>query len=646
MCGIAGRVNVFSSAPVGAEAIRGMCAWLSHRGPDDEGVLAQGAAGFGHRRLAIIDLSPAGHQPMTSANGRYWITFNGEIYNYRELRARLESAGVRFRTATDTEVLLAAYETYGAACLPMLRGMFAFAIWDTVDRALFLARDRVGKKPLYYVKDRDGIAFASESKAFLADPAFTPRPNLTGLSAYLSLQYVPAPLSAFAGVRTLPPGHYLHATDRGASVHRYWQLAYEPKSSMSEDEATEALLEKLREAVRLRLVSDVPLGAFLSGGVDSSVIVALMCQLGGHRGSVKTFSIGFGEQGFNELPYARRVAEQYGTDHHEFVVQPDIRDVLPRLVAYYGEPFGDSSAIPTYYLSKLTRQHVTVALNGDGGDENLAGYDRYAPNARNAAYQRLPQAVRAPVAAAARWLPAGDPRLVRLRRWTRLQALPEDTQAAHGRFMFDAETKRAVCNPSFLSAAGADAAEAHLVDAIGHAAAEQPLDRLLSMDVETYLPGALLTKVDIATMAFGLEGRSPLLDHEVMEFCAQLPVGHKRQGVDGKRLLKRIGRSLVPAEVIDRPKKGFSVPIEHWFKTDLADTVNDVLLGQRCRERGLLQPRAVERIVKEHRSGEQDWHEQIWILLMLEMWCETYLDQRPRADLVAAGADSVGAGVS
>ena len=644
MCGIAGRVNLFSTAPVDRDEIRQMCAWLSHRGPDDEGVLVEGDAGFGHRRLSIIDLSSAGHQPMTRGNGRYWIVFNGEIYNYQELRQRLEGRGVTFRTATDTEVLLAAYETYGADCLPLLRGMFAFAIWDAADRRLFLARDRAGKKPLYYRRDRDGVVFASESKAFFADRRFTARAHAPALSAFLSLQYVPSPWSAFEGVNVLPPAHYLEATASGVDVRRYWRLSYEPKHVTSDDDAAAALLERLREAVRLRLISDVSLGAFLSGGLDSSIVVALMCELGGHRGSVKTFSIGFGEKEFNELPYARAVAEKYGTDHHEFVVTPDIGAVLPRLVAYYGEPFGDSSAIPTYYLSQLTREHVTVALNGDGGDEDLAGYDRYTPNARNAAYQKLPRSFRMPVATAAQWLPAGDARVTRFRRWAAFHALSADDQAVAGRMMLADDMKQALCSPDFLADAGDDAAAAHLLDAIRHAAAREDLDRRLSMDVETYLPGALLPKVDIATMAFALEGRSPFLDHEVMEYCARLPIDQKRRGHEGKRLLRLIGRRLLPAEIIDRPKKGFSVPLERWFRHELAGTVRDVLLGRACRERGLLNPETVTRMVDEHVAGRQDWHEQIWILLMLEWWCQMYVDRRPAPSLVAGDHAAIGAG--
>ena len=633
MCGIAGRVNLFSSKPVDPASIGSMCDWLRHRGPDDQGLLVEGFAGLGHRRLSIIDLSPAGRQPMVSASGRYWITFNGEIYNYQTLRAQLQRRGAIFRTSTDTEVLLAAFELDGPKCLEQLRGMFAFAIWDTVDRRLFLARDRVGKKPLYYRQDRDGVAFASESNAFLADADFHATPHAPALTAFLSLQYVPSPLSAFEGVASLPPAHYLIATREGVEVHRYWRLQYEPKSSLTEDEAADRFLEVLREAVRLRLISDVPLGAFLSGGLDSSVVVALMAELGGHAGSVKTFSIGFEEQEFNELPYARQVAERFGTEHHEFVVRPDIRDLLPRLVRSYGEPFGDSSAIPTFYLSELTRQHVTVALNGDGGDENFAGYDRYATRPRNAAYGRLPSAVRRPVASLTGWLPGSDDGVQRLQRWAKFHALPDAERIIIGRMLIEPDLLAELCTPEWLDKGGVDAAAMHLRQAAESAAAREDLDRLLSIDAETYLPGALLPKVDIATMAVALEGRSPLLDHEVMEFCATLPVDMKRRGTDGKRLLKRVAARLLPKTILQRPKKGFSVPLVRWFRRELADTLRDVLQGQACRQRGLLAPAGVDRLLREHLSGTRDWNEQIWLLLMLELWCQTYVDARPTPSL-------------
>ena len=634
MCGIAGRVNLFSQRPVDREAIEEMCAWIRHRGPDDQGVFVDGAVGLGHRRLAIIDLSPGGHQPMVSANGRFWVVFNGEIYNYRELRQQLESKGTSFRTSSDTEVLLAAFEAYGTDCLSKLRGMFAFALWDTQTRRLVLARDRVGKKPLYYRRDGHGLAFASESKAFFADPGFEARANLAAISGYLSLQYVPAPLSAFEGVQVLPPAHYLVASAEGVAVHRYWRLSYGPKLVLSEDDAEAALLEKLKEAVELRLVSDVPLGAFLSGGVDSSVVVALMATLGGHQGAVRTFSIGFGEEEFNELPYARAVAKRYDTQHREFIVRPAIQDLLPRLVWHYGEPFADSSSVPTFYLSELTRQHVTVALNGDGGDEGFAGYDRYGVNGRNAAYATVPQPLRTLASHLVAALPATDGTVGRIRAWVRRHGLPADRKAAVERMLIDLDMKQRLCTPAF-SAAGEDTALEHLRDAFFAADAHEPLDRLLSMDAETYLPGALLPKVDIATMAVGLEGRSPLLDHEVMEFAARLPVTYKRQGWDGKRLLKRLARRLVPLEVIDRPKRGFTLPLAEWFRHELADTLRDNLLGDAARRRGWIQPAAVERMIQQHTAATHDWNEQLWILLMLELWAQRFLDVRPQSPTTA-----------
>ena len=640
MCGIAGRVNLFSQKPVEPAAIEAMCGWIRHRGPDDQGVHVDGAVGLGHRRLAIIDLSPGGHQPMANATGRFWVVFNGEIYNYRELRQQLESKGHQFKTLSDTEVLLAAFEAYGTDCLPKLRGMFAFALWDTHTRRLVLARDRVGKKPLYYRRDGHGVAFASESKAFFADPGFEAHANLSAISAYLSLQYVPAPLSAFDGVSVLPPAHYLVASAEGVAVHRYWRLAYQPKSDLDEAEAEAALLDKLTEAVKLRLVADVPLGAFLSGGVDSSVVVALMATLGGHEGAVRTFSIGFAEQEFNELPYARAVAARYDTQHREFIVRPAIQDLLPRLVWHYGEPFADSSAVPTLCLSELTRQHVTVALNGDGGDENFAGYDRYAMNGRNAVYGALPQPIRTLAAQIASALPATDGTVGRLRTWVRRHGLAPDSKAAVERMLIDIEAKQRLCTPAF-AAIGEDRALEHVREAFLAGDAEEPLDRLLSMDAETYLPGALLPKVDIATMAVGLEGRSPFLDHEVMEFAARLPVTHKRLGWDGKRLLKRLARRLVPHEIIDRPKRGFTLPLAGWFRHELADTLRDTLLGSAARRRAWIQPAAVERMVQQHKALTHDWNEQLWILLMLELWAQQFLDGRPRSTAAPSSAPVV-----
>jgi asparagine synthase (glutamine-hydrolysing) len=378
VCGIAGRINYISERPVSAALVQGMCDLIAHRGPDGSGAWTRGHAGLGHRRLAIIDLSEAGAQPMSTSDGQIWLTFNGEIYNFMELRSELEARGHRFRSQTDSEVILYAYREYGVECLSRLRGMFAFAIWDEPRRRLLIARDRLGKKPVFYTTDSDGIAFASEPKAFLADPSFSSTPNPVALSAYLTYQYVPAPMSAFEGVHKLPPAHYLLVEDGCVTVRRYWKLSYGNKRNITEAEAVDELRSRLREAVRIRLVSDVPLGAFLSGGIDSGAIVALMSELG--AAPVRTFSIGFQEKEYDELEYARLVAKRYETQHEEFVVRPNALEILPRLVWHYNEPFADSSAIPTFLLSELTRRYVTVALNGDAGDENFAGYERYRAN--------------------------------------------------------------------------------------------------------------------------------------------------------------------------------------------------------------------------------------------------------------------------
>ena len=634
MCGIAGRVNLASGAPVDPAVVGGMCDLLAHRGPDGDGVLVSGIAGLGHRRLAIIDLSEAGRQPMSTDDQRYWISFNGEIYNFLELRAELEGRGYRFRSRTDTEVVLALYSHLGTGCVTRLRGMFALAIWDAVDRTLFLARDRLGKKPLYYRLDRDGLAFASEPKAFLAEPSYEPRPDLAAIGEYLSYQYVPAPRSAFEGVTKLPPAHWLLYREGRVTVERYWRLAYAPKRTLTEDQAVEELLHRLRDAVRLRLISDVPLGAFLSGGVDSGTIVALMAGLG--QGAVKTFSIGFEEEAFDELSYARLVARRYATDHHEFVVRPDALAIIPKLAWHYNEPFADSSAIPSFYLSELTRRHVTVALNGDGGDENFAGYDRYVHKRRNQLYGQAPASLRRALARAAAAGRAASGSPSRAASWLARMARPAEERHVAGMMQFDAHLKRDVCTPEFLEAAGGADSSRTMLDAYAAHSADDFLDATLAADVETYLPGALLAKVDIATMAYGLEGRSPLLDHEFMEFAATLPPSFKLRGAVKKYIFKKAARTLLPADILDRPKKGFSVPLAQWFRGELKPLVHDVLLGRDLAGRGILKPEALRRIVNEHESGRRDWQAQIWNVLMLEQWFLVFIDRAARGDRQSA----------
>lgn len=637
MCGIAGRANLSTGAPADEDIVRRMCDLIAHRGPDGQGTWSAGPAALGHRRLAIIDLSPGGHQPMVSHDGRYCITFNGEIYNFLELRRELAGKGYAFRSQSDTEVLLAAYAEYGTSCLPRLRGMFAFAVWDVRDRVLFAARDRLGKKPLFYRLHKDGLSFASEPKAFLAEPDFVVRPNLQAIGHYLSLQSVPAPLSAFEGVSKLPPAHYLVYRGGEPEVRRYWKLSYRTKFQGSEDDAAERLTGLLRDAVRLRLVSDVPLGAFLSGGIDSGTIVALMSELG--TGPVKTFSIGFEEEGFDELTYARLVAQRYGTDHHEFVVKADAAAVLPKLVWHYGEPFADPSALPTYYLSELTRRHVTVALNGDAGDENFAGYGRYLMAPRDLAWWRLPAPARR-VAASAAELLAGRANSLsvpgRASRWLRVRAGTMEEYQARRLMQFDSEEKLELCTPEFLAETPVSTSTL-VAEWYAESDGDDLLDRTLDVDVRGYLPDALLVKVDIATMAVGLEGRSPLLDHTIAEFAASLPPDLKvRNGVK-KYLLKKVSGVLLPPEIVGRPKKGFSVPVGEWFRGGLREMLYDTLLSGSALRRGLFRPEAVTRIAKDHIEGKQDNREQLWNLLMLELWWRRFVDEAPA---LACGASS------
>ena len=645
MCGIAGRVNFASEAPVSKVLLGAMCDLIAHRGPDGWDTWARGYAGFGHRRLAIIDLSDAGRQPMSTADGEIWLTFNGEIYNFLELKEELVKRGHRFHSHTDSEVILYAYREYGVDCLQHLRGMFAFAIWDEPKRRLLLARDRVGKKPLFYWTDADGLAFASEPKAFFADPGFTATADPAALSAYLTYQYVPSPMSAFAGVRKLPPAHYLLVEDGRVSTHRYWKLAYGNKRTISEGEAVEELRARLREAVKLRLMSDVPLGAFLSGGIDSGSIVALMSELG--AAPVRTFSIGFEQKEYDELEYARLVATRYETDHHEFVVRPDAMTLLPKLVWHYNEPYADSSAIPTFILSELTRKYVTVALNGDAGDENFAGYERYWANVLAGRFDEMPSAFRRPLDLMAKLLPGSATSRSLMSKGKRfLETLGEGPERRYVRWMshFQPLLKAEICTPEFLAAAPADASDV-LLQAYASSDAPDFIDATLDVDVNNYLPDDLLVKVDIATMAYGLEARSPLLDHPLMEFAASLPSGMKLKGGIKKHILKEAVRPLLPREILDRPKMGFGVPLDHWFRDELKDLAREVLLDGSLERRGYFRQSVVRRLFDEHTRGVRQWHYQLWNLLMFESWHRAFIDVRPTAAPSSVGSAGAFVGV-
>ncbi len=636
MCGIVGRYNFFSGAPVKPEVLKAMGDFLAHRGPDGEGIYQKNNLGFSHRRLAVIDLTEAAEQPMVRENGQFVITYNGEIYNFQELRGQLERLGHRFNSQSDTEVVLASYQEYGTKCVEHLRGMFAFAIWDEGEKRLFLARDRVGKKPLYYWIHQDGISFASEPKAFLADPHFKPEVNIEAISHYLTYQYVPSPLSAFQGIQKLPPAHVLIVQNKHINIERYWKLSYGTTFSGSFEDAQQELLAKLKEATELRLMSDVPLGAFLSGGIDSSVIVALMAKLGVEH--IKTFSIGFEEKAYNELPFARLVAQQYETDHHELIVTPNATEMFQKLVWFYNEPFADSSAIPTLYLAEMTKQHVTVALNGDGGDENLLGYDRYVASLYGSWYDRLPTPIRRMLEWGTQLLPdASESKTIlsRLKRF--VTVLSETPERRYGYWMshFDPIMKQQLCTEEFMQKSGHSDSFGLLVNAFQKSDAKEFLSRLLDVDVNMYLTDDLLVKVDIASMAHGLEARSPFLDHHVMEFCASLPSSMKLKGRDKKYVLKQAVRSLLPAKILNRPKMGFGVPLDRWFREDLREMAYDILLSPRAVQRGYFHKHAVEKLLDEHVSGTKNWHYRLWNLLMLELWHRTYIDGD--RDLPAAG---------
>jgi asparagine synthase (glutamine-hydrolysing) len=628
MCGIAGRLNYASGAPVDPGALRSMARLLAHRGPDGEGVWSADEVGLAHRRLAIIDLSEAAAQPMASADGAIWITFNGEIYNFQDVRRELEGHGASFRSQSDTEVIIAAYQQWDVGCLERLRGMFAFAIWDGRRQRLLLARDRLGMKPLWYRTDADGIAFASEAKAFLAERAYVPDVDPEGISQYLTYQYVPAPASAFRSVRKLPPAHFLLVENGKLDIRRYWRLRYEPKRRIREAAAADELVARLREAVRLRLVSDVPLGAFLSGGLDSSAVVALMAQETNRP--VKTFSIGFDEPEYDELPYARMVAERYGTDHREFVVRPDAIQLLPKIVWHYGEPFADSSAIPTYCLAEHTRQHVTVALNGDGGDESFAGYERYLAHVAAGRADHLPRPLRQVLAALTRRLGGHSMKWTKGVQLLAAYDVPRERRYAYGLMHFQPELKAELCTPEFLASAGGRDETDVILEAYARSDASDFLDRTLDVDVNRYLPDDLLVKVDAATMAHGLEARSPLLDHPFMEFAASLPPELKLHGLVKKYIFKHAVAGLLPDVLINRRKMGFGVPIDHWFRGELGGFASDVLLSRASIERGYFRPEVVRRLLEEHVAGIRAWHYQLWNLLVLELWHRAFIDARPQ----------------
>jgi asparagine synthase (glutamine-hydrolysing) len=627
MCGIVGFVNANSRA-ASRELLERMNARIIHRGPDEDGFFVHESVALAMRRLAIIDLK-GGQQPIYNRDKSSVIVFNGEIYNFQELRDDLESRGHVFYTNCDTEVIVHLYDEFGADCVDHLRGMFAFAIWDTRDRSLFLARDRVGKKPVLYAHRPNGdLVFGSEFTALLAHPDISREVDRHAIDSYLSYLCVPAPQTAFKQIRKLEPGHWLRWKDGRIETKRYWQPDFSKKIRISEEEAIEETTRILREATKLRLISEVPLGAFLSGGVDSSTVVALMAEASTQP--VKTFSIGFEEQDFSELKYAKRVAEHIGAEYNEFIVRPNALEVLPVLVEHYGEPYADSSAIPTYYVSKETRRYVTVALNGDGGDESFAGYERHAAMRIAEMYHRFPKLFRELLIEKPIGLfPTSELKRSRVRdakRFLQAASLPKTERYFRWMSTFNRDAKRELYTKDFSEAVSDQNPSAFLDRWFGAANGSGVLDATLLTDQMTYLPNDLLVKVDIASMANSLEARSPFLDHKVIEFAASLPENLKMKRFETKSLLKKVAARLVPPEVVYRRKMGFGVPIGSWFRGEMKDFVRGVLLSEKSLKRGIARPEMIERYVTEHTGGQRDHTFQVWTLLMLELWFQRFID--------------------
>ena len=628
MCGIAGALVTHSSktTPDLTSLVSRMVGAIRHRGPDDSGVHAVNGVALGHARLSIIDLSAGGHQPMLTQDGLVRVVFNGEIYNFKELRAQLIEQGYHFNSHSDTEVVLNSYHHWGKDAFTRLRGMFAIAIWDARVDELILARDRVGKKPLFYAWHDGVFLFGSEIKAILASPGFVREPNLEAIHHYLSLQYVPAPWSAFQGVKKLPQASFMVVIRSGkASIHPYWQLP-DPHQARHRpvEELREELVSLLDESVRLRMISDVPLGAFLSGGVDSSAVVALMARHS--SGRVKTFCIGFDEADYDERAYARMVAERYDTDHHEMVVRPDAAAILPLLAWHYNEPFADPSAIPTYYVAQIARQHVTVALNGDGGDESFLGYSRYSQCLQTEWISRLPRPLRQLASRIVQSIPPNVDRYRTLRvarRWLSYVSEKDSRRYAPSMAYFYEQDKVAGYDHNlrpFLGNSSLDLLEPYFQQSTSY------VGGAAWADIHTYLPDDLLVKVDIASMAHGLEARSPLLDHELMEWAARIPSAQKMRGGITKSILKSALEPFLPKEILYRPKMGFGVPIDQWLKGELKEFAYDTLLSTQARQRGLITPAYVKTMLDEHCGGVRLHHTRLWALLMLELWFQMWID--------------------
>ena len=640
MCGIAGMVYTHREGRADQATVRRMCEAIVHRGPDDEGIFVKGGVGLGMRRLSIIDLA-GGHQPVFNEDKTVWIVYNGEVYNFPELRADLEKRGHRFSTHTDTETIVHLYEDLGADCVTKLRGMFAFALYDERRGKLLIARDRFGKKPLHYALTENQFLFGSEIKSILAvAPELASRVSQDALLQYLYFGYIPDPISAFQPILKLPAGHLLELESGKIHVRQYWDLPeYGTHQPRSEEECLEELEWRLAEAVRIRLISDVPLGALLSGGTDSSTVVGLMARASSKP--VKTFSIAFGHDDFNEARYARMVAQQFGTDHHELVVEPDILETVETLTRSLEEPFGDSSMLPTYYVSCMARKHVTVALSGDGGDEIFAGYDRYGINLRRNILAGMPPAAghfyRKRIYP---WLPKN----MRGRRISYSVSLPwRERYVDSVSFLPLFEREIPLLSDEFREVLRDHNPENVMYKYFDQAPAKNPVDQLLYVDTKTYMVGDILTKVDRMSMATSLEVRVPILDHLFVEWATGLPLEWKLRGKQQKYILRKLAERVgVPHQALYRPKQGFAMPLVHWIRHELKDLILSALLEPRTLQRGYFNPAGVRQLLDEHFRGHRDHSGGIWRLLMLELWHRNYLEKIPNGSAEPHGVTATG----
>lgn len=636
MCGICGKISPGQSSKIDEDLIRKMCSVLKHRGPDDEGFYintvknpaAKVKVGLGHRRLSIIDLSSAGHQPMSNEDGTLWIVFNGEIYNFLELRENLAKQGHKFRSRTDTEVVLHLYEEKNTECLKELRGGFAFAIWDAKKSRLFAARDRVGKKPFYYVYKNQTLTFASEIKAILRDPGVSAEVNRRAITDYLSYGYTPTPETMFKGIMKLPPAHMMTYENGRFEIEKYWELDFSRKQELSEPQYCDRIMGLIEEATRIRLISDVPLGVFLSGGIDSSAVVYMMSKA--NAGSVKTFSIGFEEESHSELKYARIIANHFGTDHHEYIVRPQAVELLPKLVWHYNEPYADSSALPSFYVAKMTRQKVKVALNGDGGDENFGGYERFMAARFAELYRKIPENFRHNVInPLINKIPESlefNKFSTKLKRFASMAAKPYRERHYNWVTIFRDTEKDLLFEDDFKSEFEDKRSFSYLNSAFEECGAKDIVDCLMSADIKTNLLDDLLVKMDVATMANSLEGRSPFLDHKVMEFAASVPSSIKIRGTKLKYILKKALAPVLPREILKRGKMGFGIPIDRWFRDQLKDYADEILMSQKSIDRGYFKKASVKRILDDHCESRANNGARIWSLLNLELWHRIFID--------------------